>query len=140
MNKPKILQIHENHLEEVRFSSRVAGTTFYGPSQEILRILRDNVPQDPKHIILMFEREPDNEVDENAVEVYVTVPNAKKRYKLGHIPKDGAPVISYVLLHKDEYTIKVDSISLSGGDGDKKCIGLFFDFRILRNSIISSRK
>lgn len=134
MNKPKILQIHEDHLEDVRFSSRVAGSTFYDPSQQILKILKDNVPQDPNHIILMFEREPDNEVDENAVEVYVTIPNAKKRYKLGHIPKDGAPIISYVLLHKDEYTIKIDRVSLSGGDVNRECIGLFFDFRILRNN------
>lgn len=133
LEKPKILQIHEDHLEEVIFSSRVAGSTFYDNSQEILKILKDNVPQDPKHILLSFKREPDNEADENAVEVYVTIPNARKKYKLGHIPKDGAPVFSYVLLHEDEYRIKIDRLSLHGGDAQRECIGLFFDFRILRN-------
>lgn len=134
MNKPKILEIHESHLEEVIFSSRVAGSTFYDNSQEILKLLKDNVPQDPEHILLSFRREPDNEADENAVEVYVSIPNAKKSYKLGHIPKDGAPILSYILLHEDEYQIKVDSINLCGGDAQRECIGLFFDFRILRKS------
>lgn len=125
LQKPAILKMHEDHIDEVGFSSRVTGSTFYPHAQEILRLLK-KVP--PKNIILRFEREPDNEFDPNAVAIYVSIKNAHNEYKIGHFPKEGAPLISYVLLHNKEYQIVIRSISLSGGDEQRDLVGMFFDF------------
>ena len=129
LQKPAILKLHEDHIDEVNFSSRVAGSTLYPHAQEILRLLK-RVPS--KNIILRFVREPDNEFDPNAVAIYVSIKDAHNEYKIGHFPKDGAPLISYVLSHSKEYQIIIRSISLSGGDEQRDLVGMFFDFNIYK--------
>ena len=49
---------------------------------------------------------------------------------IGHVPKDGARVLSYVLLHDKDYELNVSNIHLSGGDEQREMVGLFFDFNI----------
>ena len=72
-----------------------------------------------------------NPYDVNAVRVEVSVKGSGKYGKLGYVPKDIAPVISYVLNHDEKYVFRLDKISFYGGDDVKTNIGVFFDYHIL---------
>ena len=126
---PSILKLHGDNIKDVQFSSRLVGSTFYPKAQEVLCFLKGVKSED---IILSFEREPDNPYDSNAVAINVSVNGAKKSVKVGHFPKEGAELLSYVLLHDKEYSVKVKNISLCGGEEDKKLVGMFFDFNIVK--------
>ena len=129
---PAILKLHGNDIDNVEFTSHVVGSTFYPHAQEIISLLR-KVPQE--FIILKFIREPDNEYDPYAVAIYVTLKNSKKEYKIGHIPREGAPVLSYVLLHNTDYGVRVKNIHVAGGDEQRENVGLFFDFNIYKINV-----
>lgn len=126
---PSILKLHGDNIKDVQFSSRLVGSTFYPKAQEALSFLRSVKQED---IIVKFEREPDNPFDHNAVAINVSVKGAKKFIKVGHFPKEGAELLSYVLLHDKEYKIILSNLSFHGGDGDKRMIGMFFDFNIIK--------
>ena len=126
---PDILKIHKDNIGEVQFSSRVAGTTFHPPAQEVLRVLKR---VNPNQIILRFEPEPTNEVDPYAVAIYVTIQGATREQKLGYFPQSGSQLISYVLTHTDEYNLIISNIHIAGGTEDKEMLGLFYDFRIIK--------
>jgi hypothetical protein len=130
--KPLILEMHGDNICNVMFSSKLKGSTFHSPAQEVLKVLKR---VNPKDIILRLEREPDNEYDENAVAIYVTITGAKQEYKVGYFPKEGAPLISYVLKHNSEYKLIITNVYLSGGVENKEYVGLFFDFRINKINI-----
>lgn len=125
--KPVILEIHGDNIGNVRFSAKLKGSTFHSPAQEVLKVLKR---VNPKNIILRLEREPDNTFDENAVAIYVTIVGAKQEYKLGYFPREGAPLVSYVLSHELEYKLTITNVYLSGGEDYKEFVGLFFDFVI----------
>lgn len=129
---PAILKLHGNEIGDVEFTSHVVGSTFYPNAQEIISLLK-KVPQDM--IILKFVREPDNEYDCYAVAIYVTLKNSKKEYKIGHVPRDGAPIMSYVLLHNTDYNVVVKNIHIAGGEKGKDNVGLFFDFNIYKINV-----
>lgn len=126
---PFLLKVHGNNIGEVNFSSNVAGTTFVKNSDKLLRFLKDRVPM--SSIILKFFREPENEYDYNAVRVEVSIKGSSKSGKIGYVPKDRAPLVSYVLEHPERYYMNVHNIAFVGGDEEKPNIGVFFEYNIL---------
>lgn len=129
---PFLLKIHGDNIGEVNFSSNVAGTTFVKNSEKLLRFLKERVPM--SNIILKFFREPDNEYDSNAVRVEVSIQGSSKSGKIGYVPKDRAPLVSYVLAHPEKYSMNVHNVVLVGGDREKPNIGVFFEYNILLNT------
>ena len=127
--KPAILKLHDDHIQDIQFSSHVVGSTFYPHAQEIIKLLK-RVPSN--QIILRFKPEPDNEFDPYAVAIFVSIQNAKKEYMIGHFPKEGSSLIFYVLTHDKDYQMKVTNIYASGGDKQRDLCGLFFDFNIYK--------
>ena len=126
---PALIKIHGDNIGDVNFSSNVAGTTFIKNSESLLRFLKDKVPV--SNIILRFVREPENEYDENAVRVEVSLKGSKRYGKIGYVPKDRAPLLSYVLSYPNKYSVRIHNINLIGGDDGRQNIGVFFDYNIL---------
>ena len=129
MEMPTFLKLHEKDIGEVNFSSNVAGTTFIKNSDEFLRFLQKNVPV--TDIRLLLFREPENEYDSNAVRVEISVKGSSKHKKIGYIPKDRAPLLSYVLMYPNKYSVNIFDIALVGGDEVRTNIGIFFNYNIL---------
>ena len=71
-NEIKFLDTHDVDL--LTFSTNVAGTTFVKNSSKVLEFLKNKVS--PSNIILKLIREPENEFDEYAVRVDVSVVGA----------------------------------------------------------------
>ena len=126
---PSIIKIHGDNIGNVWFSTKVAGTTFIPNSKEFLQFLKNNIPWD-KLVIRLF-REPENEYDENAVRVEISLKGTKKSKKVGYIPREEAPLLSWVLSHEQEYQLDTKEVVLVGGTEDKPNIGIMFGFRIL---------
>lgn len=127
----RILNIHKDDIDNVVFTTNVAGTTFVENSCEILRFLKEKVSKN--NILLNLVREPENPYDENAVRVEISVKGAKKFVKIGYVPKDKAELLSYVLQDSSGYHVRVQDISLFGGEGSKPNIGIFFDYFICKD-------
>lgn len=125
-NEIKFLDTHDVDL--LTFSTNVAGTTFIKNSSKVLDFLKNKVS--PSNIILKLIREPENEFDEYAVRVDVSVIGAKTYTKLGYVPKDKARLLSYVLLNHLDYGVDISNISVVGGDYLRPNIGVFFDYKI----------
>lgn len=131
LEKTWVLEQYRDNIEEVQFSSKLMGSTFIPGSQECLRYLKDNYK---KHTIdFKLEREPDNEHDEFAVKVLLSISGPDGYHKLGYVPKEEAPTLSYVLENPKKYIFQLDGFYLSGGSVEKENVGLFFDYHILRN-------
>jgi hypothetical protein len=128
-NIPAILKIHGDKIGEVNFQSNVAGTTFIKNSASLLQFLKNKVPI--SEVILLLFREPENQYDKNAVRVEVTLKGSKRSGKIGYIPKDVAPLLSYVLLYPEKYIVNIHDIHFAGGDELKPNIGIFFEYNIL---------
>ena len=128
--KPLILNKYGDQINKQVFSSHVVGTTFHENAQEIIKLLKR---VRPSNIILILTREPDNEHDENAVAIYVTIKGSSRKHKLGYFPMEGSELIAYVLDNPNEYSIKLGNIRILGGDLSKEFVGLFFDFIIQKH-------
>lgn len=127
-NIPLALKIHGDNINDVVFHTNVAGTTFVENSDKILEFLKSKVPE--RDIRIRLKREPENQYDDKAVRVEISVIGAKKFFKIGYIPRDKNDVIDYVLKHEDDYFLRVYNIKLFGGDTFKPNIGVFFDYTI----------
>ena len=135
MEMPTFLKIHEKDIDEINFSSNVAGTTFIKNSQEFFRFLQERVPTDSLRLLLF--REPENEYDNNAVRVEISIKGSDKHKKIGYIPRDRAQLLSYVLSEPSRYRVDIYNIALVGGDEIRENIGIFFDYHIKDLTLIT---
>ncbi len=126
--EPLLLKIHKNHIEDVEFQTRIAGSTFYENAQDLLKALKkSSVTQAIK---LNFVREPNNLEDRYAVQVYLSLLNYSQIYLIGHVPRDCSHLIFYVLEHPNLYDFRVYNIRILGCTPEKENAGLFFNFKI----------
>ena len=123
----KITAVLKTNPDELVFDMRVAGTTFVEDSEELLKTLK-SVPSDKLNLVL--SREPDNEHDPNAVRVSIKVEGYDKSRFVGYIPKDHSEIVSYVILHRDDYKLLVTHPTFCGGVEGKEYIGIFFGMKI----------
>lgn len=127
---PRIIKEMGRNISEVNFSTNVAGTTFVKDSDVVMSLLQRKVPVAYRRVFL--ERERDNEYDENAVKVLVSVKGATKKFKIGYIPRDRNGVLSYVLDNQDKYRVFTSNVNIVGGTEDKPNFGIFFDYKIVK--------
>lgn len=128
IDEPIILKIHKNHIEDVEFQTRLAGSTFYDNAQELLKALKNSSVT--QAIRLNFVCEPNNPEDKYAVQIYLSLLNYSQTYLIGHVPKDCSHLIFYVLKHPNLYDLSVYNIRILGCTPDKENAGLFFNFKI----------
>ena len=103
---------------------RVAGTTFEN-RQERLQLLRQFHQND---LTVTLEREPDNEFDNNAIQIIVHIKPISCRTVIGYLPKELARELSKVI--DIGIQVKASLIQIIGGYSYKEMLGALIDIRI----------
>ena len=103
---------------------RVAGTTFEN-RQERLQLLRQFHQND---LTVTLEREPDNEFNNNAIQIIVHIKPISRRTVIGYLPKELARELSKVI--DIGIQVKASLIQIIGGYSYKEMLGALIDIRI----------
>lgn len=103
---------------------RVAGTTFEN-RQERLQFLKQFHQND---LTVTLEREPDNEFDNNAIQIIVHIKPISRRTVIGYLPKELARELSKVI--DIGIQVKASLIQIIGGYSYKEMLGALIDIRI----------
>ena len=103
---------------------RVAGTTFEN-RQERLQLLRQFHQND---LTVTLEREPDNEFNNNAIQIIVHIKPISCRTVIGYLPKELARELSKVI--DIGIQVKASLIQIIGGYSYKEMLGALIDIRI----------
>ena len=103
---------------------RVAGTTFEN-RQERLQFLKQFHQND---LTVTLEREPDNEFDNNAIQIIVHIKPISCRTVIGYLPKELARELSKVI--DIGIQVKASLIQIIGGYSYKEMLGALIDIRI----------
>ena len=103
---------------------RVVGTTFEN-RQERLQFLKQFHQND---LTVTLEREPDNEFDNNAIQIIVHIKPISRRTVIGYLPKELARELSKVI--DIGIQVKASLIQIIGGYSYKEMLGALIDIRI----------
>ena len=103
---------------------RVAGTTFEN-RQERLQFLKQFHLND---LTVTLKREPDNEFDNNAIQIIVHIKPISCRTVIGYLPKELARELSKVI--DIGIQVKASLIQIIGGYSYKEMLGALIDIRI----------
>ncbi len=103
---------------------RVAGTTFEN-RQERLQLLKQFHQND---LTVTLEREPDNEFNNNAIQIIVHIKPISRRTVIGYLPKELARELSKVI--DIGIQVKASLIQIIGGYSYKEMLGALIDIRI----------
>ena len=103
---------------------RVAGTTFEN-RQERLQFLKQFHLND---LTVTLKREPDNEFDNNAIQIIVHIKPISRRTVIGYLPKELARELSKVI--DIGIQVKASLIQIIGGYSYKEMLGALIDIRI----------
>ena len=103
---------------------RVVGTTFEN-RQERLQFLKQFHLND---LTVTLKREPDNEFDNNAIQIIVHIKPISRRTVIGYLPKELARELSKVI--DIGIQVKASSIQIIGGYSYKEMLGALIDIRI----------
>lgn len=112
--------------KRVKFSMtiRAAGTTF-GNRQECLNFLKQFRQND---LSVTLEREPDNEYDNNAIQIVVHILSLSKRTVIGYVPKELARELVKVL--DMGIQVKASLMQIIGGYSYKETLGALINIAI----------
>ena len=103
---------------------RVVGTTFEN-RQERLQFLKQFHLND---LTVTLKREPDNEFDNNAIQIIVHIKPISCRTVIGYLPKELARELSKVI--DIGIQVKASLIQIIGGYSYKEMLGALIDIRI----------
>lgn len=103
---------------------RVVGTTFEN-RQERLQFLKQFHLND---LTVTLKREPDNEFDNNAIQIIVHIKPISRRTVIGYLPKELARELSKVI--DIGIQVKASLIQIIGGYSYKEMLGALIDIRI----------
>ena len=103
---------------------RVVGTTFEN-RQERLQLLKQFHQND---LTVTLEREPDNEFNNNAIQIIVHIKPISCRTVIGYLPKELARELSKVI--DIGIQVKASLIQIIGGYSYKEMLGALIDIRI----------
>lgn len=103
---------------------RVDGTTFEN-RQERLQLLKQFHQND---LTVTLEREPDNEFDNNTIQIIVHIKPISRRTVIGYLPKELARELSKVI--DIGIQVKASLIQIIGGYSYKEMLGALIDIRI----------
>ena len=103
---------------------RVAGTTFEN-RQERLQFLQQFHLND---LTVTLKREPDNEFDNNAIQIIVHIKPISCRTVIGYLPKELARELSKVI--DIGIQVKASLIQIIGGYSYKEMLGALIDIQI----------
>ncbi len=112
--------------KRVKFSMtiRAAGTTF-GNRQECLNFLKQFRQND---LSVTLEREPDNEYDNNAIQIVVHILSLSKRTVIGYVPKELARELAKVI--DMGIQVKASLMQIIGGYSYKETLGALINIAI----------
>ena len=79
-------------------------------------------------LTVTLEREPDNEFDNNAIQIIVHIKPISRRTVIGYLPKELARELSKVI--DIGIQVKASSIQIIGGYSYKEMLGALIDIRI----------
>ena len=103
---------------------RAAGTTFDN-RQERLGFLKQFKPDD---LSVTLEREPDNEYDNNAIQIVVHIHSLSKRTVIGYVPKELARELAKVI--DMGIQVKASLMQIIGGYSYKETLGALINIAI----------
>jgi hypothetical protein len=106
---------------------KTVGINFRPKGNQILEDLKYNFT--PEDILIILEREPNNQHDKNAIMVHVGVKTSSKKYHIGYIPKTSSEFYSYIM-DSGKYDIRAVKAKVVGGEGSTS-YGLHFVVRIM---------
>lgn len=102
------------NIENTNFTAKLVGTTFFGDAQNLLKVMSRVKKSD---FVIGFHREKENPFDSNAIRVSLGIKTSKKRYDVGHIERESAEFMSFVIDGKVFKVVLKDFKILQGSSG-----------------------